>query len=331
MARLILQEIIDIPTPSCHATTVARVSGETLMCWFGGTRESDGDVDIYMARRKAHGWEKPFLIAGEKDLPHWNPVLFTQGENVALYYKVGPKVVEWYTRAMFSEDGAKSFSAPYDLVPGDIGGRGPVKNKPIVLKSGRVVAGASLETDTEWDAFADLSDDGGRTFRHSAFVPLWRGGEKPAENARLITEIGAHPGEGKGVIQPTLWEDENGVHMLLRSSCGEILRSDSVDEGETWCCAYGTGMPNNNSGIDLAQTENGDLWLCANPVSENWGARTPLSLFVSRDGGAHFERVMDLETAPGEYSYPAILAQEGKLFISYTWNREKVAYCEVGL
>ncbi|MDO4739088.1 MAG: sialidase family protein [Eubacteriales bacterium] len=321
MARLTLQEIIDVPTPSCHATTVARVGGETLLCWFGGTQEAAGDVDIYMARRGEFGWGRPFLIAGERDLPHWNPVLFADGENVALYYKVGRKIPQWHTRAMFSEDGGRRFSAPQELVPGDIGGRGPVKNKPILLRSGRMISGASVETPTTWNAFADLSDDGGKTFRRSAFVPLWREGEKPCENARKI--------DGKGVIQPTLWEDETGVHMLLRSTEGEILRSDSTDGGETWCCAYGTGMPNNNSGVDLAQDERGRLWLCANPVSENWGARTPLSLFVSEDGGAHFERVMDLETAPGEYSYPAILAQEGKLFVSYTWNREKVAYCEI--
>lgn len=39
MARLTLQEIIDVPTPSCHATTVARVGGETLLCWFGEIRK----------------------------------------------------------------------------------------------------------------------------------------------------------------------------------------------------------------------------------------------------------------------------------------------------
>lgn len=37
---------------------------------------------------------------------------------------------------------------------------------------------------------------------------------------------------GRGVIQPTLWaDDENHIHMLLRSTEGKIYRSDSADGG----------------------------------------------------------------------------------------------------
>lgn len=39
--------------------------------------------------------------------------------------------------------------------------------------------------------------------------------------------------QGKGIIQPTLWESEPGhVHMLLRSTAGRIFRSDSTDGGK---------------------------------------------------------------------------------------------------
>ncbi|WP_052737040.1 exo-alpha-sialidase [Paenibacillus algorifonticola] len=39
--------------------------------------------------------------------------------------------------------------------------------------------------------------------------------------------------------------------MLLRSTEGFIFRSDSNDDGRTWCQAYPTPLPNNNSGIDV--------------------------------------------------------------------------------
>ena len=43
-------------------------------------------------------------------------------------------------------------------MPGDRGGRGPVKNKVIVLSDGTWLAGASLEPDA-WDVFVDRSGD----------------------------------------------------------------------------------------------------------------------------------------------------------------------------
>ena len=56
-----------------------------------------------------------------------------------------------------SEDMGYSWSKPRELVIGDIGGRGPVKNKIITLENGTWLAPASIETDTVWDAFVDIS------------------------------------------------------------------------------------------------------------------------------------------------------------------------------
>ncbi len=320
--------LIDVPTKSCHASTLAFAGDDLLLAWFGGTAEGDGDVDIYLARRENGAWTKPYAAAQQADLPHWNPVLQAEGDRVDLYYKVGTPIPRWYTRRVRSEDGGRTWSAPQELVPGDIGGRGPVRNKMLRLRSGRLLAPASIETQTRWDAFVDISDDNGETFRRSPFVPLWRKGEEKPEFA-------VHEPlcvENKGVIQPTLWQSPNGqVHMLLRSTEGFILRSDSQDEGESWCAAYSTGLANNNSGIDLAEAEDGRMYLVMNPVSGNWSARTPLTLLVSEDGGESFREIMHLEMKPGEYSYPAIRARGNRLYLSYTWNRTKIAFWEIGL
>ena len=43
------------------------------------------------------------------------------------------------------------------------------------------------------------------------------------------------------------------------------------------------------------------------------------------------ERI-DLETEPGEYSYPAIIPTgDGKLAVTYTWRRERIAWARVGM
>ncbi|HML47512.1 MAG TPA: exo-alpha-sialidase [Clostridia bacterium] len=321
------KELLEIPTKNGHASTIARVNGETWMAWFGGTEESKPDVDIYGAVRGEDGWSKPFLLAQEDGIPHWNPVFYAEGERVTLFYKVGHTIPQWVTRVLRSEDGGKTFSPPVACVPGDVGGRGPVRNKPIRLKSGRILAPASIETPERWDAFVDISDDSLQSFHQSAFVPLRRKSEIAADFPESAFAV-----HGKGVIQPTLWQSvDQSVHMFLRSTEGFILRSDSFDEGETWSPAVSTGLPNNNSGIDLSKLADGRIALVLNPVHGNWAPRSPLSLYVSEDDGNTFRSVMHLEVNAGEYSYPAILSEGRTLYVSYTWKRLKMAYWEIAL
>ena len=135
---------------------------------------------------------------------------------------------------------------------------------------------------------------------------------------------------GRGVIQPTLWESSPGtVHMLLRSTEGSIYRSDSTDGGVSWCPPYDTGLPNNNSGIDLDRLPNGWLVLACNPVADNWGARTPMSLLVSRDNGVSWDKLLDLDSGKGEFAYPAVVASGPQLHVTYTWKRENIAYWQI--
>ena len=130
-----------------------------------------------------------------------------------------------------------------------------------------------------------------------------------------------------GVIQPTLWESAPGqVHMLLRSTRGRVFRSDSADGGRSWCAAYPTALPNNNSGLDLARLPGGRLVLAFNPVEGNWGRRYPISLAWSDDNGQTWDVLCDLETEDGEFSYPAVLAAEGELHVTYTWNRTNIVH-----
>ncbi len=285
-----------------------------LAAWFGGSREGADDVAIHGARRDATGWQAAFQIARVRPEPHWNPVLFADREGtIHLFFKVGRSIRRWETWRSVSSDGGRSWSPPVELVPGDRGGRGPVRCKPIRLVSGRWLAGASLESRLAWDVFVDRSDDEGRHWTASDTIPRRR--------------IGFG---GKGVIQPTLWESAPGrVHLLARSTCGQVCRSDSSDGGETWSPIRRTSLPNNNSGLDLVSLDGGRLALVLNPVSGNWAARTPLVVAVSDVGGAVWRVAVELETGRGEYSYPAVVASERSLHVSYTWQRRDIAYCEI--
>ena len=326
-----------------HASTILpRRDGGYLAAWFEGSKESAPDVAIWGAVRKAGVWQpKRQLAKIAPDAPHWNPVL-RRGDDgrVQLFFKVGPNCAQWRTYVMESADDGMTWSAPQELVPGDgSGGRGPVKNKCLKLRSGRCLAGASREfdpsrsaTSTLWRAFADISDDDGRTWRMTPPFPI------PAD---------APKGDKLpfGVIQPTLWEDATGVHALLRATDGWIWRSDSADGGETWCEIYRTPLQNLNSGVDCVKASDGKVYLVLNganrnPKGWNWGTRSHLEIRVSDDGGATWRLFRVLEDdgfkqpdgRMTEYSYPAIVeARPGVLAISYTSNRRQIAFREIVL
>lgn len=326
----------DRPFAQCHASTlVSQTSGRLLVAWFGGTRERNSDVGIWGAERlvdastskltsssstppntKVTHWSPPRLIAKVSDEAHWNPVLFALspgGDELCLHFKVGARIRTWETWSQRSHDAGRTWSPAERLVPGDRGGRGAVKNRPIQLSSGDWVAGASIEGWRRWDSFIDRSPDG---------LTSWVAGNK--------IEIDRRNFSGKGLIQPTLWESSPGlVHALFRSTDGRTHRSDSSDDGQTWSTAYPIEVPNNNSGLDLVRMSSGALALICNPVPGNRAARTPLSLLLSGDNGRTWPERIDIETEPGEFSYPSITETETGLAISYTWNRRRIAVATI--
>ncbi len=315
------QLVINQPrTLTHHASTVLPMNdGRVLVAWFGGSQEHQDDVGIYLAERIDRDFSVPRLMAAAM-APHWNPVLFQcRDQRIQLFYKVGHEIPDWRTYVLESTDLGRTWSDPQELIPGDqTGGRGPVKNKPILLQSRRIIAPASIERGL-WRCFMDLSDDDGHTWHRSGMIEA-AGISFPEPNGSL-----AH---GRGIIQPSLWEDHLGLHALIRSGEGWIYRSDSTDDGETWCEAYPTSLPNNNSGIDLTRLDNGILLLAHNPVGKNFGERTPLSISFSRNNGYSWEHLCDLETGPGEFSYPAIVSRGRHIWLTYTNKRENIAYWE---
>lgn len=316
-----------LPTANCHASTVLPLpDGSVVSAWFGGTKEGKDDVDIWYARRDDSGWSEPKKLSRARTLPHWNPVLFLRknGE-ILLFFKVGKKIPSWRTFVSTSKDGGRSFGEARELVAGDrSGGRGPVKNKCIRLSDGRVLAPASSES-KGWHCFVDASVDEGETWKKSPAV-------KTERTAPILNRENGYTANKIPMIQPTLWESAPGkVHMLTRTSVGRIYRSDSEDYGESWCEAYPTCLPNNNSGIDLVAVPDGTLFLVSNPVEENWGERSPLTLSKSEDNGKSWETVLTLEEEKidSEFSYPAIEYFNGSLYITYTYERTNVAFWKI--
>lgn len=298
------------PFAQCHASTIVDTeNGDLIAAWFAGTEEKDPDVAIFMSRYSDGKWGPIFKKVKHNPTAHWNPVLFRDPQSgIHLFFKVGPEIPHWQTYWMTSTDDGHTWSDATELVPGDEGGRGPVKNKPILLKDGTWLAGASTEYQG-WKPFGDRSEDMGKTWSRSEDIEIDR---------QVI--------KGKGAIQPTLWEHKkNKIRGLFRTTGGILGRSDSKDGGKTWSPMVPSGLPNNNSGVDVLQLDDGRLILVYNPVAKNWGSRSPLNLAVSHNNGKTWKDFVSLESEPEEeFSYPAIIKTQDGIAISYTWKRDKV-------
>ena len=313
MIEILENELIFSSCPdftACHASTIEQApDGSLCAAWFAGTREGNRDVDIFTARKAEGTWSAPTRLVRLPE-PCWNPVLFAHENRLLLFFKTGPSPQAWRTLLCDSSDNGRSWSLPRELVPGDVGGRGPVKNKPIRLSDGRLVAPASIEKGNAWDCFTDVSFDGGLTWTASPFVPFTHQGE-----------------ETDGIIQPTLWEDASGLHMLARSTRGRLYSGRSLDGGLSWEEAKATDFPNNNSGVDLDRLEDGRLLLVYNPLSGRSRDTIVCSLLQS-DLSVLETLVLD-QNDRREFSYPAVIARGSDVFLTYTDNRESIRYCHL--
>ena len=304
------------PFAQCHASTVVELpNGHLLAAWFGGSYERHPDVAVYTSEYNGKEWSLPVKIADgvvndTLRYPTWNPVLFLNKNSVLyLFYKVGPSPSRWWGMYKTSADSGKTWSKEIHL-PDNI--TGPVKNKPLMMPNGRIIAPSSTEDNDKWKGYMEISDDDGKTWKRV-----------PVDTASPFK-----------AIQPALLALKDGsVKALIRSNQNVILESSSFDNGESWSSLKKSNVANPNSGIDAVTLQNGLHLLVYNPaVSGNdWSdGRNRLSLAISSDGN-NWQDILLLEDHPdGEYSYPAIIqAKDGTVYITYTYKRERIKYIKL--
>lgn len=301
------------PYKECHAATIAQTPKGLVAAWFGGTKERNPDVCIWVSRRVNGKWTEGQNVANgiQNDTlryPTWNPVLYQipDGE-LMLFYKIGPSPSTWKGYLKTSKDGGITWSAQKALPEGYLG---PIKNKPELIGK-NLICPTSTEGKGGWNIHFEITPDFGKTWKQ--------------------VSVAKGPDTLEG-IQPSILKYKDGrLQLLARSRNRAILESWSSDKGMTWTPLAKTSLPNNNSGTDAVTLKDGRQLLVYNhvlpPGKLAKGARTPLNVAVSKDGKIWYAALI-LEDSPiSQYSYPSVIqSSDGMVHFVYTWRRQRIKH-----
>lgn len=311
----------DRPTPQCHASTIVETDNGLAAAWFGGTREKNPDVGIWFAQRNDRGWSEPVLLADgsegeDQDYACWNPVLFRPTDGpLMLFYKVGPDPRTWWGMVRTSADGGQTWGPHRKLgtttALGDAHPQlaGPIKNKPVQLDNGTIIAPSSTEHQG-WRVHFEVSTDGGKSWTVTG----------PINDASKFN-----------AIQPSvLTYPHERLQILCRTQEQVVASSWSDDNGKTWSPLTATTLPNPNSGTDAVTLADGRQLIVYNHTVRGGpfpAGRNMLNVAVSTDG-KDWKQVLTLEKEPKhEFSYPAVIqTSDGRVHVTYTFNRESVKH-----
>lgn len=340
------RETLPTNTASCHASTIEIWNGHPVFAWFGGTREGNADVCIYLYNLNDD--RKMILLGNEEAIPRWNPILVNLGDRLILFEKAGMFCDRWQT---FIHDiskwdaniAKKEIRDSQQFLPAGL--NGPVKSRPLI-KDGRMYCGSSVETIYDWTSYIEeyvISHDGLHYNNRSA--PL----VAPIRVKYIDSRTGRNM-NSLGLIQPTLWNEGDDIFAFFRSSkgLGRIYYTKRYwgRNGRTyWHNPNATSLPNPNSAVDVA-THNGNLYLVWNP-SEN--ERYPLVVSrIKRNGYAqdvdfsvedtviisdeiNDDNFIEKGCNSPELSYPYMIEHNGQLHLTYTKGRSYIEYVIIDL
>ncbi len=320
--RTVTREFIE-PAPAVaevHASTLAEAAdGTVVAAWFGGTKEGNPDVSIYVSRLEDGRWtaaRKVAAGAGEDggEVAACDPVLHRgrDGE-LFLFFSVGPSPPGRWAEMMVSRDNGVSWGGRRRL-PGEM--KGPSRNRPLHAAGGGMIIPS------------DREGKGG-------IREIWMETGDERFRSWSSTRV-ADPGNLQASQPALVPYRHGGILALCRTAAGQIARTTSEDSGVSWGPLEPTGMPMIDSALDAIALREGGYLLAYNPgkAPENPGdtdprePRCPLVVSFSADAGV-WETIATLESRPTRwgYAYPSLLQTiDGRVHVTYTWNRGRIRH-----
>ena len=271
-------------------------------------------------------------------MPRWNPILFKYKEKLWLFEKAGTFCDRWQTFIYVIGDWkAGCIIKPPQVLPAGL--NGPVKTRPVVLED-RVLCGSSVETFYDWTSYIEsywVNDKGWDFIERSNPINI--------EEKKQYIDFRGQRRNTSGVIQPAIWEDDNGVHSFFRSSSGlgRIYYAKMVAD-DTWEIPVETNLLNPNSGVDVV-CSNSRIFLVSNPSDVS---RSPLTIKeIVRKSDSEWETINEIVVRSSieekdrringgsciseELSYPYMVDHNGELHLVYTYGRTFVEYVTISV
>ncbi|MBF0170345.1 MAG: exo-alpha-sialidase [Nitrospinae bacterium] len=294
------------------ASMVELTDGSIFATWFSSKVETSGDARIFGAQwSPATGaWSLPRTIVDDRYSKSLG--------NTALFRDDDGRIWLWFA-AVFA-GGWSGAMVDYTVSADD--GQTWSPGKRLVWWPGNLPRNPPI-------------DAGDHTMLVPLFIDFWYEADLSGSyTARIDYRNGQVVGrtyasmDDPDAIQPTLVPLPDGRILALMRDKGEVAvkRSWSADGGRSWGQVSKTNLPNPGSAIAALYVEEIGATLLVYNHSSN--TRDPLSLAVSRDGGATFTRIADLAQKGGDpeasFDYPAILRTKDGL-IHAIWTHDKRA------
>jgi predicted neuraminidase/peroxiredoxin len=294
-----------------HCSTIAETPRGDLLClWYGGSYESADDQSLFLVRRPKGSriWERPQAILRNAQNPPGNAVIFVDGRQhvwIVWCRMESPRPRRrgggWNNcRLMYrvSQDDGRTWTADREFLGEAL--RAVPRNPPLRLSNGDLILAVEAHTSEQNGSAFLIGVDEGTRWSLGGFVT--------------------------GGSQPALVERGDGALFALLREAPRLTKTTSHDGGRTWSKAVPSNIRNPDAGITMTRLSNGHLILVFNDSETK---RTPLSVARSLDDGSTWEAPMNLETNPGEYSYPCIIqTADGRIHVSYTFRRYAIKHVE---
>ena len=339
--------------PECHSATMTELdNGDLVATYFGGTKERNPDVCIWVSRKPkgSDKWLEPQLVAdgvfktGSEEaklagLSGLDSTNAAAAKGPILDKKVSKNPEGWQRKAcwnpvvyqipggdlvIYFKIGNKVADWTGWMVSSKDGGKTWSKREPLqkdflgpiknkpIFNNGRIIAPTSIE-EGGWRLYFEYSDDMGKTWKRTDYVAI---------------------DEGIKIIQPAIMKLSDGrLAAVARTRNEHVGITYSSDNGETWSKIQLIDVPNNNSGLDAVTLKDGRHAMICNDmpvpkgIKNGKGPRTPLSVLIS-DDGLNWRHWVTLENSPiSQYSYPSIIqTEDGNLHCIYTWRRQRIKH-----
>ena len=321
-AELVIKRVFGPETPGGrykHPASITELSnGDLYIAYYGGEGEYQGDTAVYGSRlaKETSAWTQPKRIADTPDRADGNGVIWQQpGGATWLFYVVryGETWSDSVIKYKYSKDNAQTWTDS-DLLTFEKGMM--VRSQPIILTNGDFLLPIYHETGNDKEAVGPESA--------SLFVRF--------HQKTMSWTFSNHVHSRIGNIQPSVVQlDENHLIAFCRRGGGYgplpdgfIVKTESHDGGTSWSPGVDTEFPNPNAAVDLIRLKNGHLVMIYN--HNNQGARNPLTMRVSKDGGQTWPASRDIINNPqDEAAYPYIIqTADGRIQGVFTSSKRSV-------